>query len=117
MNANATFHSKMKNHNRSLPAFLAAPLLIAIIALTCVALASYAAPAQAQSEVVLVSNTAQTASGNSTSIVATSFGTGASDRGFTVSEVSLRIESIPSGSGTVVSASGRTTAPTGRAVW
>ena len=53
-------------------------------------------------EVVLVSNTAQTASGNSTSIVATSFGTGASDRGFTVSEVSLRIESIPSGSGTVV---------------
>ena len=68
MKANATFHSKMKNHNRSLPAFLAAPLLIAILALSAVALASYAAPAQAQSEVTLVTNLASIDSASAPSV-------------------------------------------------
>ena len=45
--------SKMR---ASLRALMAARLLIAIVALAAVALASYATPAQAQSEVTLVTN-------------------------------------------------------------
>ena len=103
MKANATLNHNNPSQNRTRPALLLGPLFIAIIALVCVAMASYSAPVQGQTEITLVSNTAETRTdAGSNAYLGQSFTTGANSTGYTITEVSVRVYLVPVGSSTAV---------------
>ena len=89
--------TNMQTRSRLFRTIPVLPLLIAIIALAAVTLASLATPAQAQTVVDLVSNTAETVeTGGSNAFFANSFETGANADAYTITDVSVRIESVTS---------------------